>query len=163
VYDTKINIVLNLVGEYISDKDKITINQINSTKLNISVKILGSKSGKELDDIFSKSTLAIGSLAIYRQKLEEACALKIREYMARGIPFIYSAKDPDIEQNSSFSLELSNDNRPIDFNKIIEFIENISSKKNISEEMRKYALKNVDWKIKVKQMYEFILEIKTKK
>jgi hypothetical protein len=160
VYDTHIIIVLNLVGEYISDKDKITIDEINSTNPNITIKILGPKRGKELDDIFSKSTLAIGSLAIYRQKLEEACALKIREYMARGIPFIYSAKDPDIEQNSSFSLELSNDNKPIDFNKIIEFVEKVSSQKGISEEMRKYALKNVDWKIKVRQMYKFILEIK---
>jgi len=162
-YDSvEITIILNLVGEYISDKDKLTIEKINTAKKNITIRVLGSKRGEELDEIFSKSTLAIGSLAIYRQKLEEACALKIREYLARGIPFIYSAKDPDIDSKSSFSLEFPNDNTPINFLDILEFVKKVSLEKNISDEMREYAFKNIDWKIKVKEMYRFIVELKSK-
>jgi len=159
--DTDIQITLNLVGEYISDNDRAIIDRINATKKNIIIKVLGSKRGKELDEIFSNTTLAIGSLAIYRQKLEEACALKIREYLARGIPFIYSARDPDISEKSSFSLELPNDDSPIDFNQIIKFVEQVSAQKNISEEMREYAFKTVDWTIKVNEMYEFVKQIKS--
>ena len=162
VNNADIKITLNLVGEYITNNDKTTIENINTTKKNITVKILGSKRGEELDEVFSNSTLAIGSVAIYRQKLEEACALKIREYLARGIPFIYSAKDPDISENSSFSFELPNDDSPIDFNQIIKFVEQVSAQKNISEEMREYAFETVDWTIKVKEMYKFVKKIKRK-
>jgi len=162
VNNSDIKITLNLVGEYITNNDKTTIENINTTKKNITVKILGSKRGEELDEVFSNSTLAIGSVAIYRQKLEEACALKIREYLARGIPFIYSAKDPDISENSSFSFELPNDDSPIDFNQIIKFVEQVSAQKNISEEMREYAFETVDWTIKVKEMYKFVKKIKRK-
>ena len=159
-FETHLIITLNIVGEHISDEDKTLIKKINSSKNNVHVHTLGVKRGKELDAIFSSSTLAIGSLAIYRQKLKEACALKVREYLARGIPFVYSAGDPDVPNDASFALQIPNDDSPININEIIEFMEKVSTHKDISEEMRSFALKQVDWKIKVKMMYQFVQDIK---
>ena len=161
-YNGDVKIVLNLIGEYISEDDQKRINEIVNSKKNIIISILGSKRSEALDEIFTNTTLAIGSLAIYRQKLEEACALKIREYLARGIPFIYTAKDPDIDSNVPFALELPNDTTPIVFEEILSFITKVSRESDLSHMMRSYALREVDWKIKVEEMAIFIDEIKKK-
>ena len=47
----------------------------------------------------------------------EACALKSREYIVKGIPFIYAYNDTDINENHSFCLRLVNDSSIIDFKK----------------------------------------------
>ncbi len=159
-FETNLNITINIIGEYISVEDRLLIKKVNDLKNNVNANVLGIKRGKELDDIFSNSTLAIGSLAIYRQKLTEACALKIREYLARGIPFVYSAEDSDIPHNVDFALQIPNKPIPLDFNQIVEFASNISSQRNISSQMRQLAFKRVDWKIKVNELYQFIQIIK---
>lgn len=158
----KINIIINIVGQQISTSDSKLIQMINDTKENITINLLGIKRGKELDEIMARSTLAIGSLAIYRQKLKEACALKVREYLARGIPFVYTAIDPDIPRDCRFALELPNDETSIEFEDIINFAIQTSNISDLANEIRAFAYKTVDWKIKVNEMYTFIKKIKNK-
>lgn len=43
--------------------------------------------------VFSRATVGIDGLALYRKDMNEACALKIREYLACGLPIILAAED----------------------------------------------------------------------
>ncbi|MCL4639213.1 MULTISPECIES: glycosyltransferase family protein [Olivibacter] len=57
--------------------------------------------------VYKKTDVAIGTLALHRNKMEEACPLKVREYLSFGIPVILGYLDKDIE-GQDFVLNLPN-------------------------------------------------------
>lgn len=60
-------------------------------------------------EILRNADVACGTLALYRKKLEENSALKIREALALGLPIILAYFDTDIsDQNFEFVLQLPN-------------------------------------------------------
>jgi hypothetical protein len=87
----------------------------------VTIKMPGMKYGAELSKYFYESTIAVSSLALYKNRMNEACVLKSREYVARGIPFIYAYNDPDIPDDCRFALKLPNNGTPVDLNKVIDF------------------------------------------
>jgi hypothetical protein len=62
----------------------------------------------EVATIMAHADVAIGTLALYREGLHEASPLKVREYLARGIPTIIGYKDTDFPDQVSFLLEIPN-------------------------------------------------------
>lgn len=80
--------------------------------------------GKELDELFEKSDMGIGSLARHRSNIEKIRTLKNREYAARGIPFVYSEIDDDFEQ-MPYVLKAPADDSPLDINELIQFYNSI--------------------------------------
>ena len=140
------NIIINLylIGD-LSKSDIYKIKNINHPYINIYIK--GRLYGDELDKVFAISTIAIST-----KKMIEACALKTREYIARGIPFIYGYKDVDLNGDEKFALKIDE----FDINQVIEFAKNVSMKKDISFEMREFAKNNLDWKIKMNKLKYFI-------
>ena len=129
----------------------------------------GLKYGKELNEIMKDMNCAVGAMALYRNEMNEACSLKTREYTARGIPFILAYKDPDlqhVEKDNKFYLSFANDESKIQIEKIIDFASKISEKdykESISDYMREYAFKYMDWTVKIKKYIEFLEEIKAHK
>ena len=80
---------------------------VESKKMSEQVIFHGYKTGDELDRFFDHADLAIGSLAIHRAGVRSP--LKIKEYCARGIPFIDSTKDPDFDIDFPFRLEVASE------------------------------------------------------
>jgi hypothetical protein len=150
------NIELLLIGGI---KDEYIKYVQNINKEHINIKILGKKYNKELDDCFLESCLAISSLALHRNKMHEACVLKTREYIARGIPFVYGYDDTDLTGKEPFALKVPANDEPLDIEEIIRFSQEVSEIKDISQTMRDFALKKLDWKIKIQQMYDFVESI----
>ncbi|HET7116291.1 MAG TPA: glycosyltransferase [Hanamia sp.] len=101
----------------------------------------GKKSGKELDVIFNKADIAVGSLGCHRISINNVKSLKNREYCARGLPFFYSETDVDFE-NKDFIFRVPGNNNPIDIGEIIKFL---SKNKFDSVTIRKYAIENLTW------------------
>lgn len=58
--------------------------------------------------IAAVATAAIGSLALYRNGMEEASTLKVREYLAMGIPTIIGYDDTDFPDPPPFLLRIPN-------------------------------------------------------
>lgn len=58
--------------------------------------------------ILGMADVAVGSLALYRNEMQEACPLKTREYLALGLPVIFAHKDSDFPCPTDFMLELPN-------------------------------------------------------
>jgi hypothetical protein len=58
--------------------------------------------------IMARCDVAIASLAIHRNAMQQACPLKVREYLARGLPTIIGYQDPDFNDHDPFILRLPN-------------------------------------------------------
>jgi hypothetical protein len=61
-----------------------------------------------LTSVLSHADAAIASLALYRVNLHEASTLKVRDYLARGIPTILGYRDTDFPEPVPFLLEIPN-------------------------------------------------------
>lgn len=116
----------------------------------------GFKSGEELDEIYNNSDIALSSLGEYRRGLEKAAILKVREYCAKGIPFILGYQDDSFKKSLPFYYQISNDESLLDIEKIIEWYRNL---KVTSEEIRKYAEDNLTWDIQMKKVLDEIKKI----
>ena len=119
----------------------------------------GFKTGEELDEMFDKCHIAVGSLGIHRKGLKETSDLKSREYCARGIPFFNSALDADFPVSFPFRLKIPEDDSPIDMEQVMYFAKNVLADTEHPIFMQEYALSNLDWNIKMKKLKEFFEEV----
>ena len=65
----------------------------------------------ERDDVLrvlAKADLAIGTLALHRKSMSEASPLKVREYLAVGLPVLYGYVDPDADRLGDSVLRIAN-------------------------------------------------------
>ncbi len=123
-----------------------------SRKLNLDSKVLfkGVVQGKELDDIFEKIDIGVGTLGIHRKNLNYNASLKHREYCARGIPFILSTGDSSFPTSCGFVKYQTEDDSPIDMHSIIQLKDSAIPAK----EIRKYAVNNLEWRSVLERILE---------
>lgn len=57
----------------------------------------GPLGAEALQRVAAGADAALGTLALHRKRMEEACPLKVREYLAMGIPTVLSHDDPDVD------------------------------------------------------------------
>lgn len=67
----------------------------------------GALYGQALIDLYQKTDAAFGTLALHRNKMQEATPLKTREYLAHGIPTIIGYNDPDLV-GAAYCLRIGN-------------------------------------------------------
>lgn len=58
--------------------------------------------------ILAEADVAVGTLALHRKGMAEACPLKVREYLARGLPTVIGYDDTDFRTPPWFLLQLPN-------------------------------------------------------
>ena len=148
-------IIFNIVSPYretVSKLQELTIDY----NLSDYVIFHGAKHGQELDKLFERCHLAIGTIANHRIKLKHLSPLKAREYIARGIPFISSYEDSDFHANFPYILKVSATDEPINIQQVIDFTNKIYRNNDYSSKMREYATKNLDWSIKLKPILKLI-------
>ncbi len=147
--DIKLYIVVNL--------DKKHSNMINSIEFNSNAKIMqcGKLYGKELDKIYKNIDLACDSLAMHRLEMKESSTLKSKEYIARGIPYLYSAFDMDMIEIKEYLFDVGYSEAEIEFEKIIDFYSELD-KQEMQHKFKKCAENTLDWKNKVNSLVEFI-------
>jgi glycosyltransferase involved in cell wall biosynthesis len=59
-------------------------------------------------EVLRQGHVGIGTLALHRKALSEASALKVREYLAVGMPVIYGCSDPDADDLGPYVLRIPN-------------------------------------------------------
>lgn len=125
--------------------------------LNTKIFLTGFKTGEELDNLFNNADYAIGSLGLHRIDILNGVPLKHREYLSRGLPFIYSGKDEDIDDSlSKYLFNIKSNESPVDFSKLLDFIQNLNKRdENVSQILSDYAAKKVDISIKSKELIDF--------
>jgi len=156
-YAGSIDIRLHLIGRI--KKSDIKYSGIDFSK----IVFHGFQTGRSLDKLLKEMNLAIGPLALHRVGLIEGCTLKIREYTARGFPFVLAYKDTDlrhVDEHNKFFMECENSDKPIDIDQVICFAEKMSRKgRAVSDAMRNYAEQHMDWSSKMDQYIDFVKQI----
>ncbi|MEQ8362610.1 MAG: hypothetical protein RH948_07035 [Cyclobacteriaceae bacterium] len=157
--------LINSVNRYTGDCDvhcyvagNIDTKSKSKIQANQRFTLLPNQEGKELDDLFDKCHIGIGSLGM-ANFLKEACPLKTREYWSRGLPFVVGYLDVDLVGNDdmkSFYLRLNieNDNH-FKIEDVIVFANKIYGVTSFSVNMRNLAMKSIHYQVKAKKYASF--------
>lgn len=73
----------------------------------------GMVSRERYEPLLRQATAAIGTMALYRKNMDEACPLKVREYLAAGLPVLAAYRDTDIPDGAEYFLRLPNGAVPL--------------------------------------------------
>jgi len=148
---------LVIVGDGEAKDDLIKL--AKSSNLEKNVLFLGPMYGEELEKIMYEADLAVGSLAIHRKGLTQASPLKVRHYLAMGIPTINAFDDPDLPKSLPFILNLPANDDPVDARIVREYYDKIMSYRNICEDIKKFARENLTEEAIASRFKSFLIEV----
>lgn len=116
----------------------------------------GYLSQEHLYDLYREMDVAIGTLALYRKKMEQASPLKVREYLALGLPVIIGYDDPDL-RGLECVLQIPNDENGVanSIDLIRDFVENWKGRQIPSKEV--YS--RIDIRYKEHEKLKFIASV----
>ncbi len=112
----------------------------------------GVKATDEISSLVNICHVAVGALAIFRKRCAKASELKIREYCARAIPFIYSAYEPMLD-DCDWCLKVPNDESEVDIQDVIEFAEKVNHTIDFDKSMRDFAIENCTCRAQLKKIF----------
>lgn len=120
------------------------------------MQLLGMLSQQDYLPLLREATAAIGTLGLYRKHMDEACPLKVREYLALGLPVIGAYRDTDIPEGADYFLRLPNNAEPLApwQDRITAFIEHWSGRR-----VPRSAIAHLDVSVKEAQRLAFIEKI----
>ena len=153
-YRGPVRIQFHIVGD--GDEVANLIRLKNSIAPTTGIHFHGFMSGHDLDAMFDTCHIAIGSLGIHRKGLHETSELKAREYCARGIPYIIACGDADFPDDLPWILRVPADDAPVDMENVVSFARTLFEGPNPAGAMRNYARENLDWKVKITKLLDFI-------
>lgn len=95
----------------------------------------------EAQRVVEKMDVGISTLSLHRNDMQEACPLKVRQYLAQGLPIIAASADPDIQTQQDFYLQLPNNEQNIssNLNEIRAYVCHVAGDSNIRRAARRYA------------------------
>jgi hypothetical protein len=115
----------------------------------------GFVSREDVDRLAEECHLAVNSLSYHLVGIEVSSTLKAREYFARGIPFVTSSSDSDIEDGCPYTLKVSDNEDDFDVRNLIDFAERMNKDPEHPQAMRQFAVKHLDWSVKMKNLVTF--------
>lgn len=154
VDSNKFKVKFNIVGT----GDEIANLKNLSDKLNIKdskIFFYGIKNGNDLEKIFCKSHIAVGNLGFHRINVKTSSALKEREFMVRGIPYITVSIDDRLEMNKACVFQVDNSEKDICLETIIVELKKKYTKKNF-DYMRNFASKYLNWESSISPLVKEI-------
>lgn len=149
-------ITIHFVGKDCDGSLKEWLDLAKSLGVYSNIVFHGTKYGVELDEIVNCCDVAISSLGEYKKGINNATELKMLNYCARGIPFIYCTNFANEEKIAKYCLKVENNSNPVDFNKILSFIDSLSASSSSTKELRSFCKSNFGWE---KQIDKVIREL----
>ncbi|MDD4689391.1 MAG: glycosyltransferase [Eubacteriales bacterium] len=156
-------VIFHLVGpdgDGTLDEYKSLVDKYN---LHENVVLEGSMFGEELANLFDRCDVAIACLGVHRKNMKTISELKVREYMARGIPFIYSTHDYAINPEWVYCMKVSEDEQPLDIFSVVEFAKSMKNVQGLAEQIRKDCIENMTWEGQMKLLFEYFENIDSRK
>lgn len=152
------NIIINMVGEGQQlDYYKKLVRKLH---LESHVTFWGFQCGDVLESIYSKSDLSAASFGMYKNGLYISSALKVREYLSKGLPVITGCYEDAFEgAGSDFCMEFPNDSSDVDFGKIASFYHRIYDERDrneVANRIHDFARTMVDMKVVMKPIVGYL-------
>lgn len=129
------------------------------------VTLHGYKTGKELDVMFDNSHIGVGTLALHRINLKQGAVLKVREYLARGLPFFIGYEDVDLYKNDNlkpFYHQYPANDSALDLGALWEFANSVYQIAHCEDKIRNLAFKTVDYSKKMDDLILILTELSKK-
>lgn len=104
----------------------------------------GTVTGSALNTLFEHCHMAVSTLAWHRRGFYHSYALKTREYIARGIPFIYASDDTAASGVAEYCVQLPPDDSDVNIAALLDFYESIQGI-DYPVTMRRYAQGHLQW------------------
>ena len=149
------DIVFKLVGDG-SDTNYYK-RLVRENHLEDKVFFLGRMDGEKLDKEYDSADIGAGTLGMFKLNLENATAIKLREYCTRGLPFIYGYNDLGFDGNEEYVLKVSNEEQLVDMNEVIEWYSSIKEQQDLALKMRTKAEKEFTWEILLKPVVDYLI------
>lgn len=125
------------------------------------VRFEGVLRGAELDELIDRCDLGLGSLGMHRIGLDTASTLKAREYMARGLPFVYASGDPTLEHGAPGCARIPSGDQPIDLSTLVTFAEAARRDAGLPAMMRAYASEHLSWSAQLRTVFSALSHAST--
>ena len=125
------------------------------------VRFYGKRIGKDLDAVYNKADIAMGTFAFYKAGITISSALKVKEYMAKGFPVVSGCYEDSFgKEDIDFYLGFANDDSTVDMAKVVRFYENLlvkyGSREALRDRIRSYAKEKVDMSVVMKPVIDYI-------
>ncbi len=131
---------------------------VRDYKLEDRVKFLGVKrAGQGLEKCYDEVDIGVGAFGLYkRNNCELGSSLKLCEYCAVGLPFIYAYDDNRFSGQEIYCEKFKNNSAPIDMERVLELYDRtIDKREELANKMRKYIEKNYTWNEIMKPVIEY--------
>ena len=135
------------------------IEMVEKYNLNNHVIIHGKLHGEDLNEIYSRCTLAIDVLGGHRKGYPISSSLKSREYGAWGLPIVTSSPIDYLNKKSKYQYIVPYDDTPIDFVEIGDYYHRFYEGKEISavrKEIRENAQALCDMSVSMEPIIQWI-------
>ncbi len=99
---------LSMLAEAMPECEFVVCGDLSGEAASIgpAVRLEAPRTGAGLATLLREATVAVGSLAIARNDMLEACPLKSRTCLAAGLPLVYGYVDPALAGDEPFALRL---------------------------------------------------------
>lgn len=155
------NIRLHLVGDGPASETYRALSKKLGTDSN--VVFHGRMLPEDYAAVFDYCDFAIECLGCHRKGVMVSSSLKSREYLARGMPFIYSGVIDVFQDNPvDFCLRVESDESPIDINRLFCFYGELYERLNaldLAKQIRLYAENHVSMDVAMKPVVDYIGEL----
>jgi glycosyltransferase involved in cell wall biosynthesis len=110
----------------------------------------------DYEPLLRNATAALGTFGLYRKGMDEACPLKVREYLALGLPVIGACHDTDIPEGADYYLRLPNADTPLapHVTTIKTFLDHWSGRR-----VSRDAIAHLDLQVKEPRRLEFMAQV----
>ncbi len=152
-------VFLNLVG----DGSELPVYRKLATKYGLSeyIKFHGRKDGEELENIYKEMDIGMGTFASYKRGVFLSSSLKVREYLAHGLPIVSGMREDVFDEDCRYGLIYPNDNSTIDIKRIVNFYNSLMENRTateLKESVWEFAKQKVDINLTMLPIIEFILD-----
>lgn len=154
-YQGSRKVVLHMVGG--NDGGMLPQWQRLAAELQVEDRVIfhGKLYGEELSELFDLCDVGTNALAQFRKNLSATSELKVREYTARGLPFLCSVDDPALTHTADpFWLQVPNDDSVPDLEKIVDFALKMRADRDHPARMRDYARQYMTWESQYAPVFE---------
>lgn len=119
------------------------------------VNFRGGMYGEELTKMMNECQVAAATLGLHRNENTVGSVLKVREYCARGIPFVYGYDDTCLDGDEVFALKVANDDSSVNIDELVKWVSNISNDGKVADKMRDFAKEKLSWEAQLSQAFNY--------
>ena len=151
---------IHIVGEGVEKVRYVEL--VKNEKIEEYITFYGLMKGKELDSMYEMADIALGNFGAYKDDVWVTSPLKMREALAKGLPFVTGGRT-DISEKypTKYVLEMPNDDSDIDMFEIEQYYNSIiegKSKIQLAQEIRSSTYNIIDMQVTMKPVIDYIQE-----